>query len=71
MQKIDTREVALTLPHHMVLLNCFVGGIWGSLESQAREAPECCRQRLKGDYGRSSENQNANRNPDSKGFKQK
>jgi hypothetical protein len=36
-----------------------VEGIWKCLEMQAREALKCCKQSLKGECGRSSEDQNA------------
>lgn len=37
----------------------FVGGVWKSLELSTREALNCNKQGLMGDYGRSSEDQNA------------
>jgi hypothetical protein len=43
-----------------------VGGIWKSLEMQARKVVECYKQSLLDDSGGNSEDQNLGRNTDSK-----
>jgi hypothetical protein len=43
-----------------------VGGIWKRLEMQTREALECCEQSSVDESAGSSEDQNADRNVDSK-----
>jgi hypothetical protein len=54
----------VTKPDNAVLnlWNWFVGGIWKSLEKQAREVLECCKQSLMSDSDGSSEDQNADKN---------
>jgi hypothetical protein len=49
------------------LLELFAEGIWKSLEVRARQAKEIYEQSLKGNFGRSSEDQNSKRNADSEG----
>jgi hypothetical protein len=49
------------------LWNWFAGGIWKSLETQARESLGRCKQNLMRESGGSSGDQNGNRNADSEG----
>jgi hypothetical protein len=48
------------------LWNWLVGGIWKSLEKQAKERPECCKQSITDESGEDTEDQNAGRHMNSK-----